>query len=95
MGKTVVENMHAADLKRAMEIHAKIEQARQKAEEARNLLKEAAHLASVDTYQGVRVHDQQDIRDIESVIRIAVTRPLNHLIPRWIDIVHGRQKPYS
>lgn len=87
--------MHAADLKRAKEIHDKIGKAREKSEEARKLLKEAAYLASTDSYQGVKDYDQKDILDVESVLRIAVTRPLNQLGARWIEIVHGREKPYT
>lgn len=95
MIKTAVDRMHAADLKRAKEIHDKIGKAREKADEARTLLKEAAYLASIDTYQGVKDYDQQDIRDIESVLKIAVIRQLNHLAARWIEIVHGRERPLN
>lgn len=86
--------MHAADLKRAKEISKLIDQARDKALEAKVLLKEAAALAANDTYQGVKDYDQKDIRDIEAVTRIAVVRPLNQLGARWVEIVHGREKPY-
>lgn len=95
MTKTQVDHMHAADLKRAKEISKRIDQAREKANEARVLLNQAADLAANDTYQGVKDYDQKDIRDIESVIRIAIIRPLNQLGARWIEIVHGREKPYS
>lgn len=86
--------MHAADLKRAKEISKRIDKAREKANEARVLLNDAAAMAANDTYQGVKEYDQKDIRDIEAVIRIAVVRPLNQLGARWIEIVHGREKPY-
>lgn len=87
--------MQEADLKRAKEILRKIEKAGDLAREAREVLKEASGLAGSDSYQGVKIYDRKDIDDVESVLRVAVTKPINMLIPRWIDIVSGRKKPYT
>lgn len=87
--------MQEADLKRAKEILKKIEKAGDLAREARETLKEASRLAKNDSYQGVKIYDKGDIDDIESVLRVAVTKPINMLVPRWIDIVSGRKKPYT
>lgn len=87
--------MHEADLNRAKKILECIEKAGELSRQSRDVLREAANLAANDSYQGVKLYDQKDIRDVESVIRIGVTKPINLLIPRWIDIVHGREKPYT
>lgn len=92
---TIVDRMHEADLKRAKEILKKIEKAGDLAREAREVLKEASGMAGNDSYQGVKIYDRKDIDDVESVLRVAVTKPINLLIPRWIEIVHGREKPFS
>lgn len=95
MTKTTVARVQEGDLKRAKDILAKIEEAAVKQREARHLLDEAAEMASNDSYAGVKNYDQNDIRDVAAVIRIAVGRPINMLIPRWIDIVSGREQAYK
>lgn len=79
-----------ADAKRAQEILDLLDAARDKTYEAKNLLEKAYLLASNDSYRDVATYDAQDIRDVIAVFKIAITKPLNQLGVRWLDIIHGR-----
>lgn len=87
-----VTDMLKSDLKRAEQISKLVASARDKTVQARNELNEAIALCENDSYQGVKKYDKKDLEDIEAVLRIAATRPLNHLSSRWFDIFHGRQE---
>lgn len=91
MKNDAVTNMLKGDLKRAKEVYALIDKARALTSEASQLMQQAVHLAENDSYQGVRVYDSQEIKDVQSVLRVAVNRPINHLLIRWTDIVYGRK----
>jgi hypothetical protein len=88
----MVETLEITDLKRAEKIRDLVESARQKSIEARADLDAAIDLCGQDTYYGVSHFDKKDLQDIESVIRVAVTRPLTTLVARWWDIFYGRQE---
>lgn len=92
MAETQTQKMKKADLDRAVRIQAKLEQAYDKAREARNLLYEAHALAVADTYQTVTDYDAPDIKDVHTALKIAATRPIIQLCNRWMDIVHGRRE---
>lgn len=86
-----VTNMVKADLKRAEQISKLVKSALDKTIEARNELKDAIALCESDSYQDVRKYDKKDLEDLEAVLRVAATRPLNQLVSRWIDICFGRK----
>jgi hypothetical protein len=84
--------MLKADAQRAQEVLELLDAARDKAYEAKNLLELATLLASNDSYRDVATFDAQDIKDVIAVFKIAITKPLNQLGSRWLDIVHGRKE---
>lgn len=91
MKNDAVTTMLRADLKRAEQIRSLLLEASNKAVESANLMQKAVELAEHDSYQGVKDYDARDIQDIRGVIRVAVTRPINHLLVRWDEIVSGRK----
>jgi len=89
---TLVKKMNKQDLARAEKIKDLVDSARQKSIEARADLDAAIALCEQDTYDGIKRFDKKDLQDMESVIRVAVTRPLNSIVARWWDIYYGRQE---
>jgi hypothetical protein len=92
MAETLTTRMVKQDLARAERIKNLVDSARQKSIEARADLDAAIALCEQDSYDSVKRLDKKDIQDIESVIRVAVTRPLNTISARWWDIYYGRKE---
>lgn len=92
MSDTMFQSMKKSDLSRAERVEKLITEAREKAQEARNLLTQAHELASHDSYQSVTDYDAQDIKDTAVALKIAGTRPIIQLELRWSDIVTGRKE---